>query len=476
MRKRRKDIQERQLQMNLAGECGEDGCEVGRAVVHRLAHGSVSPLWLSACGRERTLTLGVMEQIASLANLQKAFAMVLQNGGSGGVDGMDIKAFRAWGRNNIAQLQEQLLGGTYRPQPVRCISIPKPQGGHRLLGIPTLIDRMVQQALHQILSARYEQVFSANSYGFRPRRGAHDALLRAGEYVKQGRSWVVDLDLEKFFDRVNHHRLMWLLSTRIGDERVLALIHRMLKCGMLEGGVLSQRIEGTPQGGPLSPLLSNIVLDELDKELERRGYCYVRYADDVKLFATSQWQAERIKERIIAFIEGRLKLKVNQSKSRVCRSQELSFLGHRIFSDGTLGLGAGSEERFKAKLKKITCRRRGISIVQMVTELRQVIRGWLIYYRGARMKKKMEQIEGWLRRRLRCFRLKQCKRPIGMVRFLLKEGIEKTQAWKQALSGKGWWRLSNAPASNMAMNKEWFARLGYQSLTVYYEQVKRFKL
>lgn len=462
--------------MNLVGECNEGGCEVGEAVVHRLKHGAVSPAWLSACERERTLTLGVMEQIASLPNLQKAYRMVMRNSGSGGVDGMDVKAFRKWGRSNITWLQEQLLSGSYQPQAVRCVSIPKPQGGLRLLGIPTLIDRMVQQAIHQVLSPRYEKVFSAGSYGFRPGRSAHDALLRAGECVKSGRSWVADLDLEKFFDKVNHHRLMWLLSTRIGDGRVLRLIHRMLKCGMLEGGLLSQRVEGTPQGGPLSPLLSNIVLDELDKELERRGYHYVRYADDVKIFATSEWQAVRIMKRIAEWIEATLKLKVNQSKSRVCRCYELTFLGHRIFLDGTLGLGEGSEERLKAKLKKITCRRRGVSIVQMIKELGQVIRGWLIYYRGARMKKKMEKIDGWLRRRLRCFRLKQCKRAIGLVRFLCKEGIEKTLAWRLALSGKGWWRLSNAPASDMAMNKEWFARLGYQSLALYYEQVKRFKL
>lgn len=228
--------------------------------------------------------------------------------------------------------------------------------------------------------------------------------------------------------------------------------------------------------GVLSPLLSNIVLDELDKELELRGYQYVRYADDVKIFAKSERQAKRVMERITKYIKEKLKLKVNQSKSRVCRSHELNFLGHRIFFDGTLGLGEGSEARFKSKLKRITSRKRGVSIERMIKELRDVTRGWLVYCRGAKMQKKMEQIDGWLRRRLRCFRLKQCKRAIGIVRFLRKAGIEETLAWRLALSGKGWWRLSNSSASNMAMHKEWFAGKGYQSLKVYYEQVKRFKL
>lgn len=476
MRKRKRDIQECQLQMNFERECNEDSCKVGGAVVHRLKHGSVSPSWVSACEEERTLTSAIMEDIASLPNLQTAYSMVKRNGGSGGTDGMDMKGFAKWMSSNLLTLQGQLLSGTYKPQPVRSVSIPKPQGGERLLGIPTLIDRMVQQAIHQVLSLRYEAVFSEHSYGFRPRRSAHDALLKASEYVKSGESWVCDLDLEKFFDCVNHDRLMWLLSTRIGDKRVLNLINRMLKCGMMKGGMVSQRTQGTPQGGPLSPLLSNIVLDELDKELELRGYHYVRYADDVKIFARSEWQAKRITAKATDYIESRLKLKVNCTKSRVCRSYELTFLGHRIFYDGTLGLGEGSEAKFKGKLKAITSRRRGISLESMLRELRDVTRGWIIYYRSAKMQKKMEQIDGWLRRHIRCFRLKQCKRAIGIVRFLRKAGIEETLAWRLALSGKGWWRLSNSPASNMAMNKHWFDQQEYQSLTVYYQQVKRFKL
>lgn len=477
MRKRKKDIKEQQLQMNFVRECNQSGhCEVKEAVVHRLQHGSVSPGWLSGCKEERTLTSGIMEEIANLRNLQEAYKRVKKNGGCSGVDGMDMKGFKKWARKNMLKLQNELQEGVYQVSAVLGIEIPKPQGGYRLLGIPTMRCRLVQQAMHQVLSRRYEQVFSEHSYGFRPRRSAHDALLQAGKYIAEGKQYVVDLDLEKFFDKVNHDRLMWLLRTRIGDTRVLQLIERMLKAGMLQGGLISQRTQGTPQGGPLSPLLSNIILDELDKELERRQYSYVRYADDVKLFASSRQQAERIKAKVILFIEDKLKLKVNNEKSRVCKGYELNFLGHSLLKDGTLGLSESSEQRFKAKLKRISSRKRGVSIQQVMKELRDVTRGWLIYYRSARMQKKMEQIDGWLRRRLRSFRLKQCKRAMGIVRFLRKEGVEESLAWRLALSGKGWWRLAASPASSIGMNKLWFSRMGYQSLTDYYNQIKRFKL
>lgn len=260
------------MQKNFVRECNESShCEVEGAVVHRLGHGAVSPEWLCACEEERTLTAGIMEEIASLSNLQKANVSVRKNGGSGGVDGMDMKGFRRWARSNMLQLQTELLEGRYEATAVLGVQIPKPHGGYRQLGVPTLRDRLVQQAIHQVLSKRYEVIFSTNSYGFRPGRSAHDALLQWCKYIEQGRNYVVDLDLEKFFDKVNHDRLMWLLSTRIGDGKLLELIHRMLRAGMLQGGLISQRIEGTPQGGPLSPLLSNIVLDEPDKELEHRG-------------------------------------------------------------------------------------------------------------------------------------------------------------------------------------------------------------
>ncbi|CAN5400699.1 hypothetical protein BH10PAT3_BH10PAT3_8870 [soil metagenome] len=327
--------------------------------------------------------------------------------------------------------------------------------------------------MHQVLSIGYERIFSPSSYGFRPNKNAHQALKQAGEYVAVGKSYVVDLDLEKFFDEVNHHRLMWLLSTRIGDKRVLQLIQRYLNAGMLQNGLNEQRIKGTPQGSPLSPLLSNILLDELDKELEHRGHSNVRYADDVKIFVSSQQRAESVKMSITRYIENKLKLKVNITKSRICKGYELNFLGHSILSNGSLGLSKQSETRLKSKLKEVTQRNRGIRLEEMLAKLRTIQQGWLQYFCYARMKGKMESIDGWLRRRLKCFRLKQCKRTIGIVRWLRKLGVEETLSWRTALSGKGWWRISNSPAINIGMNNMWFTTHGYYSLSENYKALHR---
>lgn len=435
--------------------------------------GKVNPQWLSACEEERNSTRHLMEQIASPLNLQKAYQRVVQNGGSGGVDGMTVKELQEWLGNSLTQLQQQLLQGKYEPQAVRGVQIPKHNGGYRQLGIPTVIDRLVQQAIHQVLSVRYEKIFSTNSYGFRPNKNAHQALKRAGAYVAGGKGYVIDLDLAKFFEEVNHHRLLWLLSTRIGDRRLLKLIHRYLRAGMLQEGLSEQRIKGTPQGSPLSPLLSNIVLDELDKELDERGHSYVRYADDVKIFVSSEQRAEAVKASITRYIENKLKLKVNNTKSGICKGYELNFLGHSILTDGSLGLSKQSEERLKEKVKQITQRNRGISLEQMLTQLRTIQQGWLHYFRYARMKSKMEAIDGWLRRKLKCFRLKQCKRTIGIVRWLRKLGVEETLSWRTALSGKGWWRLSNSPALNIGMNKQWFTLQGYYSLSENHKALHR---
>lgn len=436
----------------------------GGAVVHRDKSGKVSPLWLDACKEERNLTESLMDKIADPLNLQKAYRRVKVKAGKGGIDGMEVKELGNWLKGNLAALQAQLLKGIYEPSPVRGVQIPKPQGGYRQLGIPTVVDRLVQQALHQVLSLRYEAVFSKYSYGFRSGKSAHQALKQAGSYIAQGKSYVIDLDLEKFFDEVNHHRLMWMLSTRIGDTKVLQLIHRFLKAGMLQGGLMSQRIKGTPQGGPLSPLLSNIVLDELDKELERRGHSYVRYADDVKIFVSSAESAQRVKASITQFIEGKLLLKVNAAKSRICWGYELNFLGHSILTDGKLGLSQKSEARIRQKVKYITRRNRGVSFGKLLTELRSYMQGWLYYFRYATMKGKMERLDGWIKRKLRCYKLKQCKRTIGIVRYLRKLGVEETLSWRTALSGKSWWRLSNSPALSIGMKNQWFSEQGYYSL------------
>jgi group II intron reverse transcriptase/maturase len=445
----------------------------GGAVVHRDKSGKVRPNWLCACEQERNLTVRLMDKVADPLNLQKAYRRVKTNGGSGGVDGMEVKELGKWIKENLESLREQLLKGSYSPSSVRGVQIPKPQGGYRQLGIPTLRDRLVQQAIHQILSERYERIFSENSYGFRPNRSAHQALAQAGQHVSKGNEYVIDLDLEKFFDEVNHHRLMWLLSKRIGDGRVLGLIHQFLKAGLLQEGLTSQRIKGTPQGGPLSPLLSNIILDELDKELERRGHQFVRYADDVKIFVKSEAAAQRVKDRISKFIEGKLLLKVNMKKSRICKGYELNFLGHSILKNGQLGLSQGSEVRIKQKVKQITQRKRGISLGQILTELRRYLPGWLMYFKHALMSRKMEQLDRWIRRKLRCYRLKQCKRVIGIVRWLRKQGVEETLCWRTALSGKSWWRLSNSPGSNIGMNNRWFNEHGYYSLYDNYKALHR---
>ena len=436
----------------------------GEAVVHRDKSGMVSPLWLCACKEERTRTEDLMEKVADPLNLQKAYRKVKSNNGSEGVDGMKVKELGKWLSHHWQNLQAQLLQCSYDPEAVRGVEIPKPQGGYRLLGIPTVKDRLIQQAIHQVLSERYERIFSENSYGFRPARSAYQALRKAGQYIAEGKMYVIDLDLEKFFDEVNHHRLMWLLGTRIGDSRLLKLIELFVKSGILIGGLTSQRSKGTPQGSPLSPLLSNIVLDEVDKELERRGHSYVRYADDVKIFVSSEVAAERVKKSITKFMEERLRLKVNEQKSRICKGYELNFLGHGILWDGRLTLSAKSESRLKDRVKTITRRNKGISIRQMISELRNYLQGWLQYFRHATMKGKMEKLDGWIKRKLRCHRLKQCKRTIGIVRWLRKLKVNERLCWRTALSGKGWWRLSNSPASNIGMNNQWFREHGYFSL------------
>lgn len=463
-------------QMKPAGqaECakGNDLFAAGVPVWYEKS-GKVNPAWLSSCEEERNHTTKLLESIATYCNLESAYKQVRNNGGSAGVDGMNVKEFKEWFNQNWKGLQEELLTGIYTPQMVKGVEIPKPDGGVRQLGIPTVRDRVVQQAINQVLQRMYDPGFSPNSYGFRPGRSTHQALKRCCEIVKGGKSRVVDIDLEKFFDKVNHQRLLWLLGTRIGDERLLGLIGKLLKSGILKGGLVEQRIQGTPQGSPLSPLLSNIVLDELDQELTRRGLSFVRYADDLQIFVSSEKAAKRVLEGVTAFIENRMKLKVNREKSGVRRLHEVNFLGHGLLGGGKLRLSPKSEQRLKDKLKEITRRNRGVSFGQILRELESTLRGWLHYFRYAQMKQKLTAIEGWLRRRLKCFRLKQCKRVIGIVRFLMGLGVEKTLSWRTALSGKGWWRMSNSPALNIGMNNHWFKEQGYYSLSENYGRLHR---
>jgi len=436
--------------------------------VYPKANGRVSLQWPTACEEERALTTDLMDRIADLSNLVTALRQVVSNGGSAGIDGMTVIELKEWFNHNRQKLQSSLLGGSYTPNGVRGVRIPKPKGGYRQLGIPTVKDRLVQQAISQVLSKRYEPIFSDNSYGFRPGRNAHQALKKAGGYVAEGYKHVVDLDLDKFFDKVNHDRLMWILGTRIGDKRVLSLVGKFLRSGIMQDGLMSQRLQGTPQGSPLSPLLSNIVLDELDKELESRGHRFVRYADDQIILVRSEEAAKRVERSIIDYIENRMKLKVNREKSRICKPWELNFLGHNIHKDGGLGTSQESLRRFKAKLKRITRRNKGVSLEELIHSLNPVLRGWLNYFRFARIKNALSRLEGWLRRRIRCFRLKQCKRVIGIVRFLRSRGLVEWQCWILALSGKGWYRLSNTPQASASMNLAWFTEIGLYSLRANY--------
>lgn len=430
--------------------------------------GMVKQEWLSRCRKERALTQDLMSDIADSKNLETALRKVISNRGGAGIDGMHVEELRVWFSKHYRELQQQLMTGTYQVTAVKEVLIPKPNGGERQLGIPTVKDRLVQQAISQVLSKRYDSTFSDHSYGFRPQRNAHQALHKAGEYVSEGKKWVIDIDLAKFFDEVNHDRLLWQLSTRIGDKKVLKLIGKFLRAGMLRGGMTSQRVKGTPQGSSLSPLLSNIVLDELDKELERRGHRFVRYADDIIILVGSESASARVMKSLSEFIENRMRLKINKEKSQIIRPYQLSFLGHSILKDGSLGLSLNSEQRFKAKLKQLTNRNRGISFEHLIRELRPILRGWLNYFKYAKMRNRLSRIESWLRRRLRCYRLKQCKRALGIARFLMKLGVPRNRSWTTAGSSKGWFRLSMTHAAHEGMNLKWFKEMGLYSLTANY--------
>lgn len=334
-----------------------------------------------------------------------------------------------------------------------------------MLGIPTVKDRMIQQAIHQQLTLYYDPLFSEHSYGFRPGRSARQAVEQSSEYIKEGREWIVDIDLEKFFDKINHDRLMQRLSKGIGDKRLLRLIHGYLKAGMMVGGIEEQRTAGTPQGGPLSPLLSNIVLDELDKELERRGHRFCRYADDCNIFVKSRKAGERVMETIVNFIEKKLKLKVNRQKSGVRHCTEVKFLGFTGLQDGGIRVADKSIKRLKAKVKEITRRNRGVSFTQVIKELNLVIQGWTNYFNLAnRWLADFRGLDGWIRRKLRCYRLKQSGRRYTIVKLLTGMGIPINTSWNVVMYSQGWWAMSKRKAVGQAMNLRWFTEMGLLSL------------
>lgn len=419
----------------------------------------------AAWEQERVLTRQLMEEVTGSANLNRAYKRVKANGGAVGVDGMEVTELLAWIALNRERLIASLLDGSYRPQPVRGVQIPKPGGGMRQLGIPTVVDRLVQQAIAQVLEPHLDPTFSGSSFGSRPGRSAHDALRQARGYVADGYEIVVDLDLEKFFDRVNHDILMARLARRIGDTRLLRIVRRFLQAGMMANGVCSERHEGTPQGGPLSPLLANLLLDDLDKELERRGHRFCRYADDCNIYVRSQQAGERVMASVTSFLETKLKLKVNQQKSAVAPVGQRQFLGHRLGKHGALGIGRKSLARAKDRLRDITRRNRGdCSTERMVAEVNRFVVGWVTYYRHAQCKSTLQELDGWIRRKLRCVQLKRCKRVRTIVDFLMENGVRRANALKLACSGKGWWRLSHSQQATQAMPVAWFEAQGLVSM------------
>ena len=416
----------------------------------------------------------LMEQICSSANLNQALRRVKKNKGCAGVDKLDITATIAMLRqsSNGQAFRQSLLDGSYQPQPVLGVEIPKPNGGVRQLGIPTVLDRIVQQAITSILSDIYEPKFSDSSYGFRPKRSAHHALAAASRYIREGRVYVVDIDLAKYFDTVNHNRLMCRLSQDITDKRVLKLIRSYLQAGIMRYGIVEQRQRGTPQGGPLSPLLSNIVLDELDKELERRGHKFCRYADDCQIYVSSEEAATRVKESITAFLEQKLKLTVNREKSAATRVTERAYLGHCFGMDGGIHLSKAAQAQMKKRVRQITKRNRGRELESVIAELTQYLRGWQHYFKLAISKSAMQRLDEWIRRRLRCYRLKQRKRKHSIATWLRQQGVSERNAWKLAMSDKGWWHLALTPQLNHAMPIKWFEELGLYSLRDGYESLK----
>jgi RNA-directed DNA polymerase len=409
----------------------------------------------------------LMEEVCDRGNLQRAWKRVRSNKGSPGVDGMTIEDARTYLREHWPNIRSQLLSGTYQPQPVRRVEIPKPEGGVRKLGVPCVVDRLIQQALLQVLQKRWDPTFSEHSYGFRPGRSAHQAVAQAQQYIAEGYSVVVDLDLEKFFDRVNHDGLMARVAARVSDKRVLRLIRAFLTAGMMEDGLVSPVEEGVPQGGPLSPLLSNLVLDDLDKELERQGHRFCRYADDCNIYVRSHRAGQRVMASVSRFLTKKLRLKVNEAKSAVARPEERKFLGFSIANDGSeRRIAPTALAKFKAQIRDMTRRTRGISLPQMVKNLALYLLGWRGYFGFCQTPRVLTNLEAWIRRRLRLYLWRQWRN--GSTRFneLRRRGVPKFHAAVAAGSPTGFWRMSGHPAVQQTLRNPFFDGLGLPRLYV----------
>ena len=423
------------------------------------------------CESERSL----LEAILDVNNMYEARERVIKNKGAAGIDGMTVRELSVYLIKNYRELCESIRGGWYKPQPVRRVEIPKPDGGVRLLGVPTVIDRTVQQAIVQVLQPIFEQTFSDSSYGFRPKRNAHQAIQKAKHYYEEGYTYVVDLDLEKYFDTVNHDLLIKMVRETVKDEAVVALIRKFLKSGVMQDGLASQSEQGVPQGGNVSPLLSNIYLTKFDRMLEERGHKFVRYADDCNIYVKSPRAAKRVMEGCIKFLEGKLRLKVNRKKSTAGSPTPLKFLGFSLYGwKGKAGIRVHEKPpaRLKERLRTITSRKRGGTIERILGELVRLINGWLGYYRIADMRKFLQRISEWLRRRMRQLYWKRWKRVRTRLANLIQLGVPRDQALQWANTRKGYWCIAGSWIMTTTLNNRYFETLGFPNLIKRYEELR----
>lgn len=407
-----------------------------------------------------------MEQVVERSNLQLAYQRVVENKGAAGVDGLSVAEFKDWLKVHWPSVKKALLADRYLPRAVRRVDIPKPSGGMRTLGVPTVVDRLIQQALHQVLQPRFEPTFSEGSFGFRPGRGAHQAVRKAQGYIREGKRWVVDIDLEKFFDRVNHDVLMARVARQVSDARVLKLIRRFLEAGMMSEGLVEPRTQGTPQGGPLSPLLSNILLNDLDQELHRRQLAFCRYADDCNIYVRSRMAGQRVMSGVRTFLEEVLRLRINPEKSAVARPWERKFLGFSVTAhrESRLRIAPASVQRLMQKVRDLMRAGRGRSLARTIGDLNPLLRGWINYFRLTESKGVLEDLDSWMRRRLRCLLWRQWKRPATRARKLRALGLDAERARLSAGNGHGSWWNAGASHMNQALPGKYFTSKGLVSL------------
>ena len=426
----------------------------------------------AASGQTKAEVSITIEAVIARENMQLAYQRVVENKGAAGVDNLTVSEFKPWLKQHWPSVKSALIAGSYLPRAVRRVDIAKPNGGVRTLGIPTVVDRLIQQAIAQVLSPQVEPGFSESSYGFRPKRSAGQAVQQAQQYIQGGKRWVVDMDLEKFFDRVDHDILMSKLSRLIQDDRLLKLIRRYLEADMESGEEVTKRKQGMPQGGPLSPLLSNILLDALDKELERRGHSFCRYADDSNIYVGSRKAGEHLLKEISEFLERKLKLQVNEQKSAVARPWERKFLGYSVTAHKAtkLRISPVSVERLKEQIRSLTTGHRTKSVKATIEELTPVLRGWISYFRLTEVKGVLEELDGWIRRKLRCLLWRQWKRPFTRARMLMKAGLDEVRAWRSACNQRGPWWNAGASHMNQAYKKRGFDGLGLVSLLELHRQ------